>query len=106
MVEEAAWRGHRGLLPRLEAAAKAARRAARLPVGSGFTILLTDDAALKALNRDFRGKNRPTNVLSFPSHTPGHAGDIALAYGVTRAEALAAKKGFADHAAHLVVHGV
>lgn len=106
VVEEAAWRGHRGLLPRLTLAAEAARKAARLPARSGFTILLAGDAALKALNRDFRRKNKPTNVLSFPSDVPGYAGDIALAYGVTKAEALAAKKKFADHAAHLVVHGV
>ena len=106
VVEEAAWRGHRGLLPRLTRAAKAARKAARIPAKSGFTILLADNATLKALNHDFRGKNKPTNVLSFPSGLPGHAGDIALAYGVTKAEAIKAKKRFADHATHLVVHGV
>jgi probable rRNA maturation factor len=106
VVEEAAWRGHRGLLPCLAAAAEAARKAAKLPAASGFTILLADDARLKTLNRDFRGKNKPTNVLSFPSDAKGYRGDIALAYGVTRQEALAAKKTFADHATHLVVHGV
>jgi probable rRNA maturation factor len=106
VVEEAAWRGHRGLLPKLTAAAQAARKAARLPAKSHFTILLADDRRLKALNRDFRAKNKPTNVLSFPSDAPGYAGDIALAYGVTKAEALKAKKKFADHATHLVVHGV
>ena len=120
VVEDTSWRGHRGLLPRLAAAAAAARQAARLPVKSYFTILLTDDTRLKGLNRDFRGKNEPTNVLSFggscasgqkaeSSLSPGEAGyigDIALAYGVTKAEALAAKKRFSDHASHLVVHGV
>ena len=106
VVEEASWRRHRGLLPRLEAAAQAARKAAKLPARRRFTILLADDARLKALNGDFRGKRKPTNVLSFPSDTGDYAGDIALAYGVTRAEAAAARKAFADHAAHLVVHGV
>jgi probable rRNA maturation factor len=106
VVEEAAWRGHRGLLPKLAAAAKAARKAAKLPAKSGFTILLADNAKLKGLNRDFRGKNKPTNVLSFPSDEKDYSGDIALAYGVTKAEAAAAKKRFADHAVHLVVHGV
>ena len=106
VVEEAAWRGHRGLLPRLTAAAEAARKAAKLPAKTAFTILLAGDAQLKKLNRDFRGKDKPTNVLSFPSGAPGYAGDIALAYGVTKAEALKAKKPFADHATHLVVHGV
>ena len=106
VVEEAAWRSHRGLLPKLTAAAEAARKAAKLPARSGFTILLADDARLKTLNHDFRGKNKPTNVLSFPSDEKDYRGDIALAYGVTKAEALAAKKNFADHARHLVVHGV
>ena len=106
VVEEAAWRGHRGLRPKLEAAAEAARKAAKLPAKSALTILLAGDAKLKTLNRDFRGKNKPTNVLSFPSAAPGYAGDVALAYGVTTAEAVKAKKKFADHAAHLVVHGV
>ena len=106
VVEEAAWARHRGLLPRLTAAAEAARKAVKLPAKAAFTILLADDAQLKKLNRHFRGKNKPTNVLSFPSGVPGYAGDIALAYGVTRAEALKAKKAFADHATHLVVHGV
>lgn len=106
VVEEAAWRAHRGLLPKLAAAAEAARKAAKIPARSGFTILLADDTRLKTLNQDFRGKNKPTNVLSFPSSEKDYRGDIALAYGVTKAEALAAKKNFADHARHLVVHGV
>ena len=106
VVEDAAWRGHRGLLPKLEAAAVAARRAAKLPAKRRLTLLLADDARLARLNHDFRGRKKPTNVLSFPSDAADYAGDIALAYGVTRAEALAAKKAFADHARHLVVHGV
>ena len=106
VVEDAGWRAHRGLLPRLTAAAQAARKAGKLPAKSGLTILLADDARLKALNHGFRGKRKPTNVLSFPSGVAGYAGDIALAYGITRAEALKGGKTFADHAAHLVVHGV
>ena len=106
VVEEAAWRTHRGLLPKLRAAAEAARRAAKLPAKRRLTLLLAGDARLKTLNHDFRGKKKPTNVLSFPSDQAGYAGDVALAYGVTRKEALAAGKSFADHARHLVVHGV
>jgi probable rRNA maturation factor len=104
VVEDPAWRKHRGLKARLEQAAEAARKAARLR--GGVTLLLADDARLKVLNRDFRGKNKPTNVLSFPSEEDGYAGDIAMAHGVTRKEALAAGKAFADHAIHLTVHGV
>ena len=60
---------------------------------------------LKALNHNFRGFDKPTNVLSFPGGA-GYAGDIAIAYGVTSKEAKTAAKSFVDHAAHLVVHGV
>jgi probable rRNA maturation factor len=104
LVEEASWRSHRGLLPKLTRAAEAARRAAKLK--GRLTILLADDARLKTLNHDFRGKNKPTNVLAFPARESGYAGDIALAHGVISKEALAGKKRFADHASHLVVHGV
>ncbi len=103
VVEDPGWRRHRGLQTRLKQAAEAARKAARLK--GDITVLLADDARLQALNRDFRGKDKPTNVLSFPGRD-AYAGDIALAYGVTRAEAEAAGKAFADHASHLVVHGV
>ena len=60
------------------------------------------------LNRDFRGKDKPTNVLSFPApaNPEGHLGDIAIAYGVTAREAETAGKSLADHATHLAVHGV
>ena len=119
LVEDPNWRIHRGLPARLKRAAQAARRAAKLR--GDFSILLADDKTLRRLNRDFRGKNKATNVLSFPGKPiggrtagrfasaaapDGYAGDIAVAHGVTKAEAKAAGKSFADHAAHLVVHGV
>jgi probable rRNA maturation factor len=102
------WRKARGLSARLSAAAELALKRGRARKGAALTVLLTDDAALKALNRDFRGKNKPTNVLSFPAPANGSAylGDIALAYDVTQKEARAAGKKFADHATHLVIHGV
>ena len=103
LVEDPKWRSHPGLMARLTKAAEAARRSARLK--GGFTILLAGDKRLRALNCDFRGLDKPTNVLSFPG-TDAYAGDIAIAYGVTSKEAKAAAKNFADHAAHLVVHGV
>ena len=94
----ASWPGRR-----LTSAAEAARKAARLK--GDFTILLAGDRKLRTLNHNFRGKDKPTNVLSFPG-ADGYAGDIAMAYGVTRKEAKAAGKTMADHATHLVVHGV
>ena len=103
LVEDPKWRTHRGLAARLTSAAEAARKVARLK--GGFTILLAGDRKLRALNHGFRGKDKPTNVLSFPG-ADGYAGDIALAYGVTRREAKAAGKTVTDHATHLVVHGV
>lgn len=103
LVEDLKWRSHRGLPARLEKAAQAARRAARLK--GDFTLLLSNDRKLRALNRAFRDKDKVTNVLSFPG-ADGYAGDIAIAYGVTKKEATAAGKSLSDHATHLVVHGV
>jgi probable rRNA maturation factor len=108
LVDDPGWRKARGLDARLRRAAGAALRAAGLSAKSGLTVLLSSDKKLKKLNRDFRGRDKPTNVLSFPAATnqQRYYGDIAIAYGVTRREAAAAGKRFADHASHLVVHGV
>jgi len=68
---------------------------------------------LRELNRDFRGQDKPTNVLSFPSDEkpkPGAPmvllGDVVLAYETVAREAHAQGKSLAEHAAHMVVHGV
>ena len=103
VVEDQNWRSHRGLQVKLLRAADSARQSARLK--GGFSILLADNKKLRALNRDFRGKDKATNVLSFPSQGD-YRGDIAIAYGVTKKEAKTTGKTFADHATHLVVHGV
>jgi probable rRNA maturation factor len=103
VVEDRRWRSHRGLQTRLTLAAEAARR--RVKLRGDVTILLADDKKLRTLNHNFRGKDKPTNVLSFPG-ADGYAGDIAVAYSVTSREAKTARKSFADHATHLVVHGV
>ena len=102
------WRKVRGLSARLEAAALRALRRAKAPRGASLTVLLTDDARMAALNHDFRAKNKPTNVLSFPAaaNADNYLGDVALGYEVTRMEARSSGKRFADHATHLVVHGV
>ena len=83
--------------------------AARAVTGEGgVVILLTDDAALAELNERFRGREGPTNVLSFPAapNSLGHLGDLALALGVCQAEARDQAKPLADHVRHLVVHGL
>ena len=73
-----------------------------------LTVLLADEASVQALNRDFRGKDAPTNVLSFPAAKTArpHLGDLALAYGVCAREALDQHKPLDHHLAHLTVHGV
>jgi probable rRNA maturation factor len=103
IVEDARWK-------RVRAQVKRAALAAYVRVNADavrpFTILLTTDRKLRTLNANFRGKDKPTNVLSFPSDDPDYLGDIAIAYGVTAREAKAEGKSFAHHAAHLAVHGV
>lgn len=88
--------------------------------GAEVVVLGCDDARIAALNADFRGKPRATNVLSWPAHeaaprAPGarpvppeaeELGDIAIAWQTCRDEAAAQDKPLADHAAHLLVHAV
>jgi probable rRNA maturation factor len=75
------------------------------------SLLLTDDEAVRRLNREWRGQDKPTNVLSFPAPEhpgmpgPRHLGDIALAFETLVREASSERKTLADHAAHLIVHG-
>jgi probable rRNA maturation factor len=85
----------------------AAATVARAPEAQGAcAILFTDDATLQRLNRDFRGKDKPTNVLSFPSGDKKYAGDIALSFDSCAAEAAESGKPFQSHATHLLVHGL
>jgi probable rRNA maturation factor len=76
-----------------------------------LAIVLTDDSAIRQLNRLWRGVDAPTNVLSFPAAAkqaedePAHLGDIILAYQTIAREARAEGKPFAHHVAHLAVHG-
>jgi len=71
--------------------------------------VLTDDAAMRSLNRAWRGVNAATNVLSFPIRPIGGEtaliGDIVLAYETVEAEARKEGKPLAHHLAHLAVHG-
>ncbi|QIB33868.1 rRNA maturation RNase YbeY [Ancylobacter pratisalsi] len=79
--------------------------------GAEIAVKLTDDAAIRMLNRDWRGKDTATNVLSFPTsevaRTAGtpHFGDIAIAYETLEREAAGEGKPLADHLMHLAVHG-
>ena len=84
---------------------EAALRGAKRRKAAELSIRIVDSKEGRTLNRDYRGKDYATNVLSFPGGD-AYAGDIAIAYGVTRKEAKEADKGFADHVTHLVIHGV
>ena len=68
------------------------------------SVVLADNDFVQNLNRQYRGKDAPTNVLSFENQLP-LAGDIVVAYGVTRDEAKVQGKTFAAHLAHLLTHG-
>jgi probable rRNA maturation factor len=80
--------------------------------GAELAIVLSDDSAVRRLNRQWRGKNAPTNVLSFPAPPSGkgrpaspYIGDVVIAYQTTAREAVAEGKPFNHHVAHLAVHG-
>jgi probable rRNA maturation factor len=91
-----------------------ATRAGRAALGTAtgsVAILLTDDETVRDLNARFRGKDNPTNVLSFPAAPmpgagPSPLGDIVLAFETCAAEAGAQGKSLSDHMTHLIVHGV
>ena len=87
-----------------------AAAALRVPGEGEVSMLLADDVAVRALNRDFRATDKPTNVLSFPAAKqpagmPPLLGDVAIAYETVAREAEAEGKPFLHHLAHLVVHG-
>ena len=77
--------------------------------GAELAIVLTDDSAIRLLNREWRGVDAATNVLSFPvanaAGEPRLLGDIVLAYETIAREARDERKPFAHHLAHLAVHG-
>ena len=80
-----------------------------------LAVMLTDDAGIRTLNSNWRGMDKPTNVLSFPAlqpegaRKPGDAprmlGDIAIAYETTKREANEEGKPFPHHLSHLAIHG-
>jgi probable rRNA maturation factor len=80
------------------------------PAAGEVSVLLTDDAAITALNKRWRGIDKPTNVLSFPAQANPKLpspllGDIVIAYETLARESNADGKPFLHHLAHLTVHG-
>lgn len=107
-IEDPAWTAALVNAEALVLAAADATLASEGAVGEGVTLLLTDDQTIKDLNRRFRQRDQPTNVLSFPApqNRERFLGDIALAYGVCAREAAEQGKPLAHHLQHLVAHGV
>jgi probable rRNA maturation factor len=114
-VETAAWHSavtDPDLLCRRAVAAVLQQEAA-VTSGVEVGVMLADDSRVQVLNREFRGQDRPTNVLSFPtgelgSTVPGQPvllGDIVLALETARREADRDGKPLGAHVTHLVVHG-
>ncbi|QGN56477.1 rRNA maturation RNase YbeY [Novosphingobium sp. Gsoil 351] len=105
-------------------ASRAARAAAKVAPELAHdnllvSLVLGDDAEVQTLNRQWRAKDKPTNVLSFPmlsreevlhaagdDANEGMLGDLILAHGVCAREAADKGIAVADHAAHLIVHGL
>ena len=118
IVDSPLWKARRGVKAVLQRAIAEAAAMAATTEGE-LAIVLTDDSAIRALNRDWRGKDQPTNVLSFPApnHPPAGRladqvagkvrllGDIVIAYETMAREALAEHRPFRHHLAHLAVHG-
>lgn len=107
LIEDEAWNEALGGDPeefctRIVSAAAGAEKAR-----GAASVLLTTDAAMQALNRNWRGQDKPTNVLSFPaaSAASGLLGDVALGFGIVQSEAAAQGKTIAAHTAHMLVHG-
>jgi probable rRNA maturation factor len=113
-IQAKSWRSLADLRARIDAAAVAA--IAVSPVqpldGVELSLLLTDDRRIRIVNRDWRGFDKATNVLSFPAAPPDRIaqspmlGDIVLAYETVAREADAEAKTIEDHLSHLVIHGL
>lgn len=114
-VEDEAWLALADLDRLVQTAVTAALSGAGADRDRGeIALLLTNDRSIAAINAEWRGNNKPTNVLSF-SAAPGlpvpegeerPLGDIVLAYGVVAREAAEQGKTLREHTAHLIVHGV
>lgn len=112
---------------KIEQAAAAAFLNAKKPAAFArrhfeITLVLADDATVKGLNNDYRGKNKPTNVLSFPQLNMGKfrrgaldifpakaqvpLGDVVMGFQIIQRESRTQKKTLEEHVIHLTVHGV
>ncbi|SKA10821.1 probable rRNA maturation factor [Enhydrobacter aerosaccus] len=106
VVLDGQWRRSLPSVERLvRRAARAALVGARRRASYSLNVALADDKRVRILNARDRKKDKPTNVLSYPSGEKAFLGDIVLARQTVWREAREQKKAPADHLAHLVVHG-
>ena len=107
IVEDDAWSSLQGKTRLVDEAISAVCEELPVREPGVVAILLGSDDAVAAMNAQFRGKEGPTHVLSFPAseHADNHLGDIALAHGVVAREAEDRAIDVADHLRHLVIHG-
>ena len=109
LVESPLWDKEPEACATVERAINTAAEAIDAPAGE-VVVMLTDDETIRALNRDWRKIDKPTNVLSFPAaRTPGieplMLGDIVIAYETLQRECAEEDRVFLHHLAHLAVHG-
>lgn len=91
---------------RLAVRAAAAHVRTRVPADAEISIALADDATVRNLNRDYRAKDKPTNVLSFPAPHGPLLGDVVIAYETLQREAVEEGVAPRDHLVLLTVHGL
>jgi probable rRNA maturation factor len=116
LVTAECWRAETQAEAVIQRAIATAAEIADADVGEAeLAVMLTDDAGIRTLNNNWRGIDKPTNVLSFPAlqptgptgpdDAPRMLGDIAIAYQTTRREADDEQKPFDHHLSHLAIHG-
>lgn len=116
-IEDERWLSIAGFPELIPSLAEATLRTVQLaPETHAVSVALLSDAEVRSLNKAFRGKDTPTNVLSFPSAPAIRSvksgqglvfmGDVALAFETVAREASEQEKPVLHHAGHLVVHGV
>jgi probable rRNA maturation factor len=99
IVMDPAWRR---FVPRVDVLVARAAQVMGVASPPGVSVVLADDRLVRGLNARHRGKNKPTNVLTYEHPAP----ELVLALGVVRREAAASGRRLAHHLAHLIVHGV
>lgn len=113
-VEAGDWGDEADVAALVQAAVSAATEMADAAVvdGAEVSVLLTDDARIRVLNREHRGFDKPTNVLSFPQDDPDAdaygplLGDIVVALETVQREAVDGGLPFRHHLSHMIVHGL